>query len=175
MFWAVLTLATAGLAWVVQKEFWQYQADVDRILRQLTPAERSLSPAATDALLKLHGESLTWQVTRGLLLRVAPQQVKMGEWHVRGLIWQYLLPLRLSQTQRIALYAHVVHFDGGDGLPYAAERYYRTTPDRLSAHQMIGLLVTAQQPWRVTPERDRPEFERRVARLELEYRNASPN
>ena len=148
------------VVYFVFTRFVVYQGSVDRIVVALPSEERDLSAAAIDVIEKLQGNAIPWQVSRSLLAEVAPSDVTMGEWHLRGALWQYLLPLRLRRQELVRLFAHYMVLEGGSGIAYGARHYFAKSPAALTAEEAVSLVTIARAPGMFSPERrpDRYEF-----------------
>src|SRR5437870_13200906 len=122
----VLLLIFSAIAgsWLVYSRFWRYQNSVDQIRRSVPRDERSMSREAANVIKRLDAQGMPWIVSRNILADVAPGPVPMSEWHVRGVIWEYLLPRRLSSDELTVLYAHYMQFESGSGLAFGSQKYF---------------------------------------------------
>ncbi len=93
----------------------------------------------------------------------------MLEWHAQGFVWQLLTPRRLTEDQMIALYCRYLAFEGGRGLAYGARHYCSTTPDRLTAEEVLELIAISRSPSRFSRGRNRDILSRHVERLKKLY------
>jgi hypothetical protein len=102
---------------------------------------------------------------RGLLARFYPAPLSNTRWHVLFFTWYQLLPLSLSHDELLALHAHFLPLEGGQGLVYAARHYYSKVPAQLSAREVLELLAIAQSPSANSPTGNPERFRRAVERL----------
>ena len=84
----------------------------------------------------------------------------------RELAWQYVLPLRYSYSERLALHVHFLPFDGGTGLAYGAKHYLGKEPRELSRQEMLTLLAISRNPKANSPSLHPSRLEKEVRRLE---------
>ena len=168
----LLILSATAMGWLVYSRFWRYQTSVDQIRRSLPRDERSMSREAANVIKTLEAQGMPWIVSRNILADVAPEPVPISEWQVRGMIWESLLPRRLSNEEITVLYAHYMQFEGGSGLAFGSQKYFGTSPRQLTADQAIQLCVIAHSPKRYSPSHHPEAFSSAVARYRAKYRTA---
>ena len=167
-----LFVSATAIGWLVHSQFWRYQKAVDQIRQSVPRDERSMSREAADVIQTVEAQGMPWIVSRSILADVAPRPVRMSEWHVRGAIWECLLPRRLSKEELTVLYAHYMQFEGGTGLAFGSQRYFGISPRQLTADQAIELCVIADSPGLHSPFRHPEAFRSAVARYRAKYRTA---
>lgn len=134
-----LFLGAAMLAHFSYTRFYKYQSRVDQIVRAIPVEDRLISAEARDVFVKLDGEAMPSIASRCLLYQVAPAPVRMSEWHVRGLIWQTLLPTRLSEDEILAVYTNCMFFGEGRGVSFGAQSFYEKRASDLTTREAIEL------------------------------------
>lgn len=169
---ALLTFAVAlFLGWLVHVEFLRYQPRVDRLISKVSPATFDTSAEALVVFEKLAGDGLPWLGTR-VLLWTSTAHVRMGRWHVRSFLWQYLLPLRLSDDTLFMTYLGYLPCEGGAGIEYCARTYFMKKPAELSTDEAIQLYVISRAPSYYSPSRNSERFREAFERAKVRYRSA---
>ncbi len=170
---AITVIALVGLTvYLVYTRFITYQAAVDRIVVDLPSEERDLSAEVRDVIERLQGPAISWSVSCGLLLDIVPSQVKIDEWHLRGGLWEHLLPLRLARRDLISLYAHYMVFEGGRGVAYGARHYYAKSPAALTVEEAVSLVAISRGPDMYSPQHHRERYEYLYQKLLAQYHAA---
>ena len=170
---AVIVVIIACLAtYLSYTRFYRYQDQVDHFVASIPSEDRVVSPSAQDVFEKLDGQAMTWIATRCLLQQVAPARVPMSEWHVRGLIWQVLLPRRLPHDKIMAVYTHCMYSRDANGISAVSKAVYGKPASELTTSEAIGLVAISRQP-SASPDRNPERFRENVQRLTQRYRAAS--
>jgi hypothetical protein len=165
-------LSAVGLACFTYTRFFRYQAEVDTIYERIPAEDRHVSAAVRRVLEKTEPDSTrTWIVSRSLLAQIAPARVGMAEWNLRGVLWDWLLPMRFDPQERLILFANVLPFDGGSGLTYGARKYFEKRASQLDESEALQLLAITFSPgheWTTHPDR----FRQRLETVTQRYRRA---
>jgi hypothetical protein len=169
---AIMALILAApLAYFVITRFLVHQSAVTNIANQAVSSMPELSPAAVNVFHKLQGQQMPWLVSVGLLAELAPEQVRMAEWHARGAVWKQLLPLRLSDAELLALYVHYMPFDGGRGVEFASRKYFGKLASELTVEDAVGLVIISSHP-NTSPDANAKRYSQAHERLMAKYRTA---
>jgi hypothetical protein len=162
---SVLLLVSAG--YLGYTRFWRHQDRLEAIVAAIPEEEGEVSAVAREVFEVLDGSIMPRIATRCLLERVAPERVKMAEWHLRSFIWEMLLPRRLGPDRLRSVYAHCM-FTGGErfGLAASSAELFDKTPSELTADEAITLVALGRRPslWR-----DDERFERMFRSLKAQY------
>lgn len=113
---------------------------------------------------------MSFMAWHGLADDLALGHVRMAEWHARGAVWSALLPLRLNQSDLVALYAHYMPFEGGSGVAFGSRKYFGKRPSELSLQEAAGLVAISRSPRMNSPHRNPRRFQAARERILRRYR-----
>ena len=142
------------LAYVFYETFYQYQTDVDQILAEI-PAEEKELPSNVLKVFKNTKEinNINHFVTTNLRISATEKhkRISNGEWHLFGIVWLKLLPLRIGEKETSGYYLKNVYFgnhktSNGDvsGFRSAAKFYFHKELQDLSEEETLVLMIFAQ-------------------------------
>ena len=93
----------------------------------------------------------------------------MGEYHLQGLAWIWLLRAHMNRSERLALFARYLPFDGGMGMAEGGRKYFGKELRDLTPDEVIGLLAVARSPRRNDPLTHPDNYQRTKKLLQEKY------
>ncbi len=166
---ALIVVGLFGVGYFVYTRYWVYQGKVDAIVRSLSPEEASPPVLVKEVIRGVASSGVAIWVPSNLVREVQTERRRMLEWHAQEFVWYVLLPYRLSEDQRIALYCRYMVFERGRGLAHGARYYYSKDPERLNAAEVLGLLAISRSPSRYSPRTHPENFRKEFERLKTIY------
>jgi len=145
--------------------YFRYVPAVRELVAALPAEEASPPEPYLLTVSKLEPKRFVLLPARGLLARFYPAPLSAMRWNVLFFTWYQLLPLSLPRDELLALHAHFLPLEGGQGLLYGARHYYGKAPAQLSAREVLELLAIARSPGANSPTANPERFRRAVERL----------
>ncbi|MCS3811220.1 transglycosylase domain-containing protein [Xanthomonas sp. 4461] len=119
-------------------------ARIQTVLAQANPEDRS-PPQIIRELIDANAGSPTPHATRLVTSRVY-SGLTQGQWQVRNVLWQVLLPMHLDKSQMYGLYS-VLSYNGTDrGLSNFARREFGKPLSQLSPMQAATTIAITRAP-----------------------------
>jgi len=143
--------------------FWPHRDDIQAILLDADPLDRSPPPKIRTYIQAQHqqGGSPSAMVARQLHSRFLTRE-GMLRWHIRGLLWEQLVSLHLSQDEILGLYSTLVYNGQGHGLNALSNRMFAKPLSSLSDQEAAtvvaytwGPSLYAHHPDRLQVRRDK--------------------
>lgn len=166
----ILSIIIIFIGYFVVTHFCVHQTRVDGLLSSLPREEAFPAPVVKDVIRRVDQQGLRIWVPRHLAAEFRPGPMRALEWRAHDFVWSLLLPLRLSEDQRISLYCHFMRFGEGKGLNYGARYYYSKTSDNLSVDEVLWLIAVSRAPSRHLPNLNSEHFRKEVEKLRNKYR-----
>ena len=162
-----------AFSFYAESHFYAYQDDVDALLTRLPAAEAEPSEVVRDVVPKVEGQGVASRVSSSLVGHLLYGDGRPDVWREANLLWATLLPLRLEERDMLALWSHLLPFEGGRGLAYGASTYFGKAPGELTADEMLGLVAIARAPKANSPTAAPERYQAVVAKLRESYRIAT--
>lgn len=149
-----LLLLAVGVVTSLHHTYFAYSEGVTAMLARLPPGERQ-PPAAFDrAVAQVHPQGVAPIVTMRLLGRLHPEPAgRLNGWY-RELVWTTLLPRTHNPKEILALYAHTMVWEGGQGFEDGAMHYFGKPAKALTDRDTLTLVLLDANPSRYSPTKN---------------------
>lgn len=143
-------------SYVFYQTFYKYQTDVDQILAEIPADDKELPPNVLKVFRNTREinsiKTVTVQNIWGNIFNKNKINGSMGQWHLYGVIWSVLLPLRVGEKEVFSYFANKVyignHKASGDivGFKQAAQFYFKKDWHSLTEEECLVLMVFSYSP-----------------------------
>jgi hypothetical protein len=121
--------------------------DIEAVLASADPQDRTPPPNIRLYIAAMHkrGASTSAVVARQLHARFLPRK-DMLRWHMRGILWERLVSLHLSQDEIIGLYSTLAYNGQGHGLNALSHRLFAKPLSALSDQEAATVVAYTWGP-----------------------------
>lgn len=159
---AAVAIPLAGLLAYDALSFQPHREEIRAILAAADPEDRSPPDLIQELILAQGGPGPSVSVARSLLTQFVPERSgSMLGWHGRFFLWDLMVRMHLSHTERLGLYCSLAYNSEGNGLNNLAQRMYGKPLSLLSPSEAATVVaylhapgMYARNPERLAQRRD---------------------
>ncbi len=148
-----LLLLAAGVLMTLHRTYFAYSGGVTAMLASLPQGERQPPAAFERAVARVHPQGVASIVTMRLLGRLHSEPAGHLSGRYRALVWNTLLPRTRSPKDLLALYAHTMVWEGGQGFEAGAVHYFGKPANALTDRETLTLVLLDVNPSRYSPSK----------------------
>jgi transglycosylase-like protein len=149
-------------------EFRPCLSRMNSIYQGMAPEDKEPPQNVRDFIGKVEGKRVDTFVATRLLGEIKHPQ-RMASWHYHELMWELLLPLHFTKTQRTAFYCHYLSYEHGLGFSEASQFYFEKQPDELSLEEVAAIVAIGTSPVINSPSRHPDRLEAAKKQLLSDY------
>ena len=151
--------------------FWPHRDEIESILAKADPLDRTPPPSIERYIRTLHrgrrpAASVEAVVARHLHWRFLPEKRSMLNWHMRGLLWERLVSIHLSQDEILGLYCTLSFNGDGQGMNALSGRLFSKPLGALSDREAATVVAFISSPGFIgrNPERLAAQRDKLIAK-----------
>jgi membrane carboxypeptidase/penicillin-binding protein len=135
----------------LQQTYSAYSPHVTTILASLPPEEREPPAALGRAVARVHPQGVAGLVAMRLLAELHLEPAGHLRHHYREFVWTALLPRTRTAEEILALYAHTMVSEAGQGLDLAARHHFNKPAGHLTDREALALVIIDINPAAYSP------------------------
>jgi hypothetical protein len=156
----------AGLLSWFYYSFFSARTNISQLLQEIPLDEKNLPPNVSDIFTKLDVLRIDKTENKRIFLRCKNiQGMKNMEMKAHEITWLFLVPIYLSESERLSVYAHLMPFAKGQGLSFGAKFYFSKNVNELTELEILKLLVISKSPAKYLSIKPNDELDNDVKKL----------